>query len=91
MIFKGFGQGFRRSTFSFASILGPLWAGGAGARGALFPNYYGLLGVSCGLLVFVAVRYIITIITLINIILFIGVDEPFFNSFKPTQIMIIFI
>jgi hypothetical protein len=40
---------------SLASILGPLWAGGSGVKGALFSNYYGQLGVPCGLLTFVSV------------------------------------
>lgn len=50
----GFGQGIRRSVFSIAAILGPLWAGGTVAIGN---SYYVLLGVPCGLLVFITVRY----------------------------------
>ena len=47
---SGFGQGIRRSVFSTAAILGPLWAGGTVSF-----SYYILLGVPCGLLVFVTV------------------------------------
>ena len=46
----GFGQGIRRSVFSTAAILGPLWAGGTVSF-----SYYVLLGVPCGLLLFVTV------------------------------------
>ncbi len=49
---SGFGQGIRRSTFSLAAILGPLWAGGSGTKGDLFSNYYVWLAVPCGLLLF---------------------------------------
>ena len=47
----GIGQGFRRSMFSVAAILGPLWAGSALA----FRTYYVLLGVPVALLAFVMV------------------------------------
>ena len=47
---SGFGQGIRRSVFSTAAILGPLWAGGTVSF-----SYYILLGVPCGLLLFVTV------------------------------------
>ena len=43
----GFGQGVRRSIFSIAAILGPLWAGGTVG----LSTYYILLGVPLGLLV----------------------------------------
>lgn len=62
MIAVGFGQGIRKSTFSLAAILGPLWAGGAGAKGALFSHYYVLFGVPCGLLLLVVVSYYSTTI-----------------------------
>jgi ceroid-lipofuscinosis MFS transporter 7 len=48
---QGIGQGFRRSMFSVAAILGPLWAGSALA----FRTYYVLLGVPVALLAFVVV------------------------------------
>lgn len=41
----------RRSFFSIAAILGPLWTGGALA----FDNYYTLLGVPLGLLLITVV------------------------------------
>jgi len=47
----GVGQGIRRSLFSIAAILGPLWAGGAVA----FDTYYVLLGVPLGLLLLLMV------------------------------------
>ena len=47
----GVGQGLRRSVFSVAAILGPLWAGGALA----FDTYYILLGVPLTLLISVTV------------------------------------
>ena len=46
----GFGQGIRRSVFSTAAILGPLWAGSTVSL-----SYYVLLAVPCGLLLFVTV------------------------------------
>ena len=48
---SGTGQGIRRSVFSIAAILGPLWAGGALA----FNGYFILLGVPLGLVVFIMV------------------------------------
>ena len=51
LIYIGFGQGIRRSVFSVAAILGPLWAGGS----LVFSTYYILLGVPCGLLLFILV------------------------------------
>lgn len=54
----GFGQGIRRSIFSLAAIMGPLWAGGSAVNSeneALFSNYYVLFGVPCGLLLLVLV------------------------------------
>ncbi len=47
----GFGQGVRRSLFSVAAILGPLWAGGS-----VTISYYILMGVPLGMLVIVLVR-----------------------------------
>lgn len=51
LIIAGIGQGIRRSVFSIAAILGPLWAGGALA----FDTYYILLGVPLSLLTSVTV------------------------------------
>lgn len=48
----GFGQGIRRSVFSTAAILGPLWAGSSGTV-----NYYILLGTPFGLILLVTVGY----------------------------------
>lgn len=47
----GIGQGLRRSVFSVAAILGPLWAGGAVA----FSTYYVLLAVPLALIIFITV------------------------------------
>ncbi len=49
----------RRSVFSVAAILGPLWAGGA----LSFDNYYTLLGVELAMVVFVMVSAIVIVIT----------------------------
>lgn len=51
LLTAGIGQGLRRSVFSLAAILGPLWAGGALA----FTTYYILLGVPLALLTFLTV------------------------------------
>ena len=51
IICVGFGQGIRRSLFSVAAILGPLWAGGS-----VNISYYVLMGVPLGLLLLVLVR-----------------------------------
>jgi ceroid-lipofuscinosis MFS transporter 7 len=57
---QGIGQGFRRSMFSVAAILGPLWAGSALA----FQTYYVLLGVPVALLAFVMVLVILSFVRL---------------------------
>ena len=48
----GFGQGFRRSVFAVAAILGPLWVGGS-----FRISCYLLFGVPLGLLVVIMVRF----------------------------------
>ena len=63
----GIGQGLRRSIFSIAAILGPLWAGGALDLG----TYYILLAVPLALLIFVTVSYIAIPVVFVNELLYI--------------------
>lgn len=49
---SGFSQGVRRSVGGFATILGPLWAGG------LTENMYIMMGAMTALLALLSVRYI---------------------------------
>lgn len=53
---QGFGQGVRRSVFSIAYIMGPLWSGGTVGLG----SYYLLLAVPCGLMASVLVLMLLS-------------------------------
>jgi len=53
----GFGQGFRRSVFAIAAILGPIWVGGA-----VSISYYLLLGVPFGLLLCIVVSFLFPVV-----------------------------
>ena len=58
----GFGQGFRRSVFAVAAILGPLWVGGS-----FRISWYLLFGVPLGLLVVLMVRFVFFLVAVMCI------------------------